>query len=356
MNRLVIKGSGSYIPSEIKKNDAFLSNNFYGETDKPLDIPSATVIRKFKQITGIEERRYAPDSVLTSDMAYEASWSAINDAGIDPETIDYIIFAHNYGDTKAGTIQMDAVPSLASRVKHSLGIKNPNCIPYDILFGCPGWVQGVIQADAFAKAGLGKTFLVIGAESLSRRLDHFDRDSMIFADGAGAMIFKLEEVGEENKGVIAYSVQSHSNEEAYFIFNDVSFNSADPQTTFIKMHGRKVYEYALKQVPLAMKDCFDKANLPITALKKIFIHQANEKMDEAILKAFYKLYDIEVIPQDVMPMSIQWLGNSSVATVPTLYDLVVKGNAAPHELNEGDVIMFASVGAGMNINAVLYKM
>lgn len=355
MNRLVIKGSGTYIPSEIKKNESFLTSNFYGDVDTPLDTPSATVIRKFKQITGIEERRYASDDLVTSDLAYEAAAIAVEDANIDKESIDYIIVAHNYGDTKAGKIQMDAVPSLASRVKHRLGIENPNCIPYDILFGCPGWVQGVIQADAFAKAGLGKTFLVIGAEILSRRLDHFDRDSMIFADGAGAVIFRYEDTSEKDNGVLTYSVQSHSTQEAYYIFNDVSYNSTDPNTTFIKMHGRKVYEYALKNVPAAMKDCFDKAGLPISALKKVFIHQANEKMDEAILKAFYKLYDIDTMPQDIMPMSIQWLGNSSVATVPTLYDLVVKGNAAPHTLEPGDIIMFASVGAGMNINAVLYR-
>lgn len=354
MNRLVIKGSGAYIPSETKTNEAFLGNNFYGETDKPLDIPSSTVIRKFKQITGIEERRYASDNMLTSDMAFEASLLAIADAGINKEEIDYIILAHNYGDTKTGTVQMDAVPSLASRVKHLLGIENPNCIPYDVLFGCPGWIQGVIQADAFAKAGLGKTFLVIGAEILSRRLDKFDRDSMIFADGAGATIFQYEEVGNTNKGILAYSVQSHSLEEAYYIFNDVSYNTEDTETTFIKMHGRKVYEYALKHVPLAMKDCFDKGNQPIESLKKIFIHQANEKMDEAILKAFYKLYNIDHSPQDIMPMCIQWLGNSSVATVPTLFDLVVKGKSSPHQLAAGDLIMFASVGAGMNINAILY--
>jgi len=56
-----------------------------------------------------------------------------------------------------------------------------------------------------------------------------------------------------------------------------------------------------------------------------------------------------------MPMCIHKLGNSSVATVPTLLDLVKKGEIENHEINKGDVIIFASVGAGMNINAVVYK-
>ena len=121
------------------------------------------------------------------------------------------------------------------------------------------------------------------------------------------------------------------------------------------MKGRKVYEYAMKYVPQAMKDCLDKSGTPISALKKIFIHQANEKMDEGIIKGLYKLYNITKPPEHIMPMSIHWLGNSSVATVPTLYDLVLKAEVEHHELSKGDVILFASVGAGMNINAICYR-
>ncbi|RYZ21554.1 MAG: ketoacyl-ACP synthase III, partial [Chitinophagaceae bacterium] len=99
----------------------------------------------------------------------------------------------------------------------------------------------------------------------------------------------------------------------------------------------------------------DKSGVEIGSLKKVFIHQANEKMDEGIIKRFYKLYEQQETPPAIMPMSIHWLGNSSVATVPTLYDLVRKGQVEGHELNKGDVIMFASVGAGMNVNAVCYR-
>jgi 3-oxoacyl-[acyl-carrier-protein] synthase-3 len=90
-------------------------------------------------------------------------------------------------------------------------------------------------------------------------------------------------------------------------------------------------------------------------LKKIFIHQANEKMDEAIIKELYKLYGITTTPENIMPMSIHNLGNSSVATIPTLFDMVQKGLMPEHKLTAGDVILFASVGAGMNINAVCYR-
>jgi 3-oxoacyl-[acyl-carrier-protein] synthase-3 len=121
------------------------------------------------------------------------------------------------------------------------------------------------------------------------------------------------------------------------------------------MHGRKIYEFALNQVPKAMKECLENSGIDIRDIKKILIHQANEKMDQAIIQRFYKLHN-QTPPDEVMPMSIHKLGNSSVATVPTLYDLLVKGELGNHSIKKGDVILFASVGAGMNVNAIVYKM
>jgi 3-oxoacyl-[acyl-carrier-protein] synthase-3 len=264
--------------------------------------------------------------------------------------------AHNFGNVVKHTIQTDVLPALASRVKQALGIRNPNCVAYDLLFGCPGWVQGVIQADAFFKAGIAKKALVIGAETLSRVLDVYDRDSMIFSDGAGACILEQAQVAEEGPGILSASVVTHSIDEAYYLYLGASnFPQSDPRIRYIKMKGRKVYEYAMKHVPEAMRDCIDKSGVSIHDIKKVFIHQANEKMDEGIIKALFKLYGLRDIPHDIMPMSIHWLGNSSVATVPTLLDLVRKGKDASHSLHSGDVILLASVGAGMNINAVCYR-
>ena len=350
----IISGTGSYIPSIIKTNLAFAENTFYGEDGVLIKTPNAEIVEKFKDITGIYERRYAEENMNTSEMASKAAELAIQDAGIDRETIDQIIVAHNFGDVLPGTIQTDTIPALASRVKHQLGIKNPNCVAYDILFGCPGWIQGVIQADSFIKSGMAKRCLVIGAETLSRVVDSHDRDSMIFSDGAGACI--VEEDTNTNSGILASSVQSHCVDEAYFLYLGKSYHpEGDEATRYIKMKGRKVYEYAIKNVPLAMKECIEKAGVDIHDVKKFFLHQANEKMDEGFIKALYKLYDIRIVPENVMPMSIHDLGNSSVATIPTLYDLVKRGKYKEHQLDKGDIVIFASVGAGMNINAICYR-
>ena len=354
--RSVITGSGCYVPTEVKTNRDFTVHDFYAEDHQRIETPPTEVVEKFRQITGIEERRYASIDLNSSEIGSYAAKEAVENSGVDPETIDQIIVAQNFGNVIKHTIQTDNVPSIASRIKNSLGIKNPNCIAYDVLFGCPGWVQGMIQADAYFKAGIAKKCLVVGTETLSRVIDMYDRDSMIFSDGAGAVVVEAHEQEENGSGILSFSMQSHCNEEAYFIYMGKSnFPASDPRIRYIKMKGRKVYEYAMKHVPLAMKDCLDKGGVDIKDLKKIFLHQANEKMDDAIVAAFFKLYGIKEVPQHIMPMNIHKFGNSSVATVPTLYDLVSRGKMDNHSLKKGDVVLFASVGAGMNINAFSYR-
>ncbi len=348
-----ITGSGSYIPTEIVSNKDFAQHVFLNDDGSPFAHPNDVVAKKFLEITGIQERRYVKDDLLSSDIATIAAKKAIEDANIDPETLDYIIFAHNFGNVRKGAIQTDLVPSLATRVKYDLRIKNPKCVAYDMLFGCPGWIEGVIQAQAFIRAGMAKKCLVIGAETLSRVVDMHDRDSMIYSDGAGATV--IEATNEEG-GILAHQTATFAYDEAYYLFFGNSFNKThDPDVRYIKMQGRKIYEFALNQVPKAMKECLDDSGIAIDEVKKILIHQANEKMDEAIIQRFYKLYE-KTPPEGIMPMSIHKLGNSSVATVPTLYDSLVKGKIENQSLSSGDVIIFASVGAGMNVNAIVYRM
>jgi 3-oxoacyl-[acyl-carrier-protein] synthase-3 len=225
----IITGTGSYIPGLVIPNHSFSDHLFYGEDGVLINTPNTEIFEKFKDITGIYERRYAEKNVNTSDLAFKAAALAIEDAGIDPETIDQIIVAHNFGNVLEGTIQSDAVPSIASRVKNLLGIRNPNCVAYDLLFGCPGWIQGVIHADSFIKSGLAKRCLVIGAETLSRVIDPHDRDSMIFSDGAGACI--VENSTDSNTGILASSVQSHCMDETYFLYLGKSYHPEAEEAT-----------------------------------------------------------------------------------------------------------------------------
>ena len=349
-----ITGTGSYIPTRKISNDFFLENEFLEANGTPVKRDNEVIVQKFEAITTIAERRYIEPDLLTSDMATFASEKAIESAGIDRESLDYIIVAHNFGDVSDAFQQIDMLPTLAARVKHKLGIENPFCVAYDLPFGCPGWVQALIQADYFLKSGDAKRALVIGAETISRVCDPHDRDSMIYADGAGAVILEAQQQAEQ-KGVLTHLTRSDTLHHSDMLFLGKSYNQEDDsQHLFIKMYGRKLYQYALEHVPAAIKACLEKAKVDIRDIKKVLIHQANGKMDDAILQRLYGLYDLEA-PADVMPMTVSWLGNSSVATVPTLLDLILRGDMPEHEINPGDLIVFASVGAGMNVNAVVYK-
>ncbi len=353
----VITGTGSYVPSERIMNEDFLTREFFETYDKKLERPNREIIDKFLEITTIAERRYVPDDLVTSDIAFFAARDAIETAGIYKEELDHIIVAHNFGDVRAENKRSDFVPSLAARVKRQLEIKNPKSVAYDIIFGCPGWLQALIQADYYIRSGDAKKVLVIGAEVLSRVSDPHDRDSMLYADGAGAVVVEGKR-SEQPTGILAHTAQSDAFLFSGMLHMDKSYNPDKPNKDeiFLKMNGRKLYQYALNTVPQAIKTCLEKSNIHLNDIKKVLIHQANGKMDDAILKRLFQLYDLTESPHDVMPMTISWLGNSSVATIPTLFDFILKGKLNEHQLNPGDHVAFASVGAGMNINAMVYKM
>ena len=351
----IITGTGGYIPEHKIENRDYFKNTFFEKDQTLIKGTGEEIVGKFRDITGIVERRWVKKDQTVSEIATLAAEQAIISANIDRETIDHIIVATNFGDVVKGSIQTDLLPSIAARVKQRLGIENPLCVAYDLIFGCPGWVQGIIQADSFIKTGIAKRCLVIGAETLSRVVDLYDRDTMIFSDGAGAAIAEGV-MSEEKSGVLSSSTVTHTKDEAFYLYLGQSNKpNSDPNVRYIKMHGRKIYEYSLLNVPKAIKAAMDKSGIPIDQVKKVLLHQANEKMDEAIVQRFFKLYGIRAEIEKVMPMSIHELGNSSVATVPTLYDMILKGELQNHSINKGDIIIFASVGAGMSINAMVYR-
>lgn len=344
------------MPAKQVKNEAFLANEFYDSSGERIVTPNESIVEKFEEITTISERRYAEDHQVTSDLALIAAQRAIAAAGVDKEDLDYIIFSHNFGETMTDNMRMDVLPTLASRLKQKLGVANPSAVAYDILFGCPGWVQAVIQADYYIRSGDAKKILVVGADILSRVSDPHDRDSMIYADGAGAVIMEGRE-SDTPLGILGHTSRSDALDYVQMLQMGYSYNPelAKQKDYYLKMNGRRLYQYALENVPKTIKEGLDKLQLQVTDISKVLIHQANGKMDDAILQRLFRLYNLKEVPESIMPMTISWLGNSSVATVPTLLDLISREEMDGHDLKSGDIIVLASVGAGMNINSIVYR-
>ncbi|MGI4865079.1 MAG: 3-oxoacyl-ACP synthase III family protein [Janthinobacterium lividum] len=355
MIRSFIAATGSCLPEVVRPNADFGAAHFFSKAGTRLPQEPTALLHQFQAITGIKARRYARPDQVASDLGFLAAQQALANSGIDAETLDYLIVAHNFGDVAPGTNRMEQVPSLASRIKARLAIQNPNCVAYDLAFGCPGWVEAMIQANYYLRAGDARRCLVIGTETLSRVVDPHDRDTLLFSDGSGAVI--LEGRPSVDAGLLAHHTQTHAHQYAGLLHMGQSYDPAYPERAdrFMKMEGRQLYEFALLHVPAVIKQALDKAQVPLNQIRKVLIHQANEKMDVAILERLFQLCGEAPPDLGLMPMTISWLGNSSVATVPTLLDLLLQGQLPGHQVQPGDHVVLASVGAGMNINAVVYR-
>lgn len=350
-----ITGTGAYLPQLRVTNDYFMKNEFLYPTGQHQTKTNQEIVAKFEEITGIQERPYS-EELSTSDMAIIASKRAIEDAGIDPESLDYIILAHNFGNVITEENFYDMVPNLAARVKGGLGIQNPSCVAYDILFGCPGWLQGIIQADAFIRSGMARRVLVIGADSVAKVVEPHDIDSMLFSDGAGAVVLEGKK-GEKPEGILAHKAISRCGEELDYLRMGPSYNKEfQGSGWFLKMEGKKVFRFAYEYMPELISDCLKENQIDLSEVKYFLFHQANEKMLRSIVDKLLGLWDNPEGADFNIPFNIDKMGNNSVATIPVLLDALMRKNVPTFKPpQKGDVMVLASVGAGMHINCMLYQ-
>lgn len=317
--------------------------------------PTAEIIAKLEAITQIKERRYIAEKDDSIPIMVEASLNAISDAGVNKNEIDGIIVAHNAGNMLEGTAGFHTVPNMAALLKNKLQITNYECFAYDILFGCPGWLQGIMQAHQAILADEATNVLVVGIEVASRLLDPHDLDSMILADGCGAAIISKSE-NSEGAGILSYKTYSHAQEDLGCIYLDKSYNPEIELSTLFKMNGKDVYKYATVWVPKVIKQALDKAAVPIEEIDMFLFHQANGKMLHAFANNLASMYGIEGLSFDgKIPTTIEFTGNTSVATIPTMLDMIRKEELGDYRIKKGDKVVFASVGAGMHCNAMIYQ-
>ncbi len=349
----IIKGTGSVLPELIVPNSDFNDHIFYNKNGAKNERQGAEVTAKLEAITGIRERRYVPFDQDSRPLMTNAAKLAVLDAGLDLNDLDGLIVAHNAGNMVIGERVFHTVPNMAAYLKNALEITNHECFAYDLLFACPGWLQALIQAHQAIQNGDAEHILVVGIEIASRLLDPHDLDSMILADGCGAAVLSKSQV--EN-GVLSYATFSHAQKDIESIYLGKSNNAEVGGHCWFKMNGKEVYRYATNWVPKVIKKALDKVNIGIAEVDMFLFHQANDKLIHAIANHLADLYEVEPLSlAGKLPMTIQFLGNTSVATIPTMLDLILKHNLDDYHIKKGQTVVMASVGAGMHCNAVVYK-
>ena len=315
-----IYGTGSSLPKRIVSNH---------DLAKIVDTNDAWI----RERTGVARRRIIREETTVS-MAAEAAQKALEKSGILPEEIDLILVS---------TISSEVIlPCTACEVQKY--IKAVNAAAFDLNAACAGFLFGYTTAQAYIAAGLAKTVLVVGAESLSNLVDWKDRSTCIlFGDGAGAAVLKAE------RGKIFPSV-SHSDGKKGEALTCLSRHRKgaprkmrDPQA-YIQMDGQAVLKFAVKKVPTAVKELLEKAELTTDDITYFILHQANRRIVEAVAKRLRA--DIAKFP-----MNLEEYGNTSSASIPILLDELNRAG----KLKKGQKIVLAGFGAGLSWGAALLE-
>lgn len=315
-----IIGIGSYVPDTVVTNQDLM---------KFLDTDDAWI----RERTGICERRVSKD-MGTCGLAIEAAKRAIDDAGIDPKEIDLIVLATSSGDR--------AFPAAAMDVQAAIGAVN--AVGFDITAACSGFIFGLHIAHSFFAAGIYKTALIIGAETLSKVVDWTDRGTCIlFGDGAGAAVVRASETGiirtlMGSDGTKGWTLEC----QARNLGNCV--NGIKPELGFMKMDGKEVFKFAVRKVPEIVAQILEDAQMDPEEIKYFVLHQANFRILEAASRRLK-------VPMDRIPVNIDRYGNTSAASVPILLDELKKDG----KLERGDKLVLAGFGSGMTWGATLLE-
>ncbi len=329
MTQVCISGVGAYAPSERRTNQHLAAK---------LGVTEDHIIK----LTGIRERRLANSQEATSDMAFEASQAALQNANIDPEEIDCVLVATATADYQT--------PAVANMLQHRLGMRQ---IPsYDINAGCTGSLYAMITGAGLIQGGLFRNVLVVGAELTSRIVDATDADTaLVFGDAAGAVVLQTSEAQSTGLRLLSHTWSSDGSKADVIQVPaggsrvPASHDSVDNRQHFLRMNGGRVYRFAVRTLPVLVKEVLERAGRSLDDLKMLIPHQANWRIIES---AMQKLK----LPRDRVAVNIDHYGNTSSASVLLALSEVCQAG----RLQPGDTLVMASFGAGLTWAAVAMEL
>jgi 3-oxoacyl-[acyl-carrier-protein] synthase-3 len=350
MSALTIVGTGSYLPGHPYSNH-------------DLARVMETNDEWIQQRTGIAQRHYAPEGVGASDLALEAARRALESARLAPEDIDYIIFATMTPDY--------LLPGSAPLLGTKLGIVGTPAL--DIRQQCAAMIYGLELADAMLASKRARRVLLVGAEAHAGFMPWTDWDllegpsdrkpspeaferanehralAILFGDGAGAMI--LEHTQRAGRGLLAVDLHADGTyaqklhiPSGFRTRPFISQRTVDEDLWIPRMEGRDVFKHAVTKLPKSVLRSCDRAGVKLEDVDLFVAHQANQRINEAVRESLG-------IPAEKVPSNIARVGNTSAATIPILYDEVVRAG----QVQEGMLVCFLALGAGLHWGSALFR-
>ena len=321
--RTIITGTGHYVPPRIVTNQ---------ELEKLMDTSDEWI----RERTGIRERDHVDDGVGTSDLAVEAARRAIADAGIDPASIDFVV---------AATLSPDHYfPGIGVLVQAKLGLGTTGAL--DVRNQCSGFLYALSAADQYVRAGTYKRVLLVAAEVQSTNLDFSDKGrdmSVLFGDGAGAVILEPGADGDDGRGILSTHLYADGNfvpdlwMEKPCPKDNPTFQRAffDEGRFFPRMEGRHVFVNACQRMPEAIRAGLEQNGLTIEDIDTLIPHQANDRISLMVAKGLK-------IPVEKVVRNIDRFGNTTAASIPIALDEAVKAG----RIKRGDLVALAAFGSG----------
>ena len=317
-----IVGTGRYLPEKIMTNF---------DLEKIVD----TTDEWIRTRTGVERRHVVEPEQTTSDMCCEAARAAMEDAGVKPEDIDFVV---------TGTTTPDVVfPNISTIIQYRLGI--PACPAFSLEAACTGFIYALTTADKFIRAGEAKCALVMGAECITKLIDWDDRNTcVLFGDGAGAVIVKPS----DEPGIMAchLGADGQYRELLHYPYGvSHHLELAGTEAGRIMMKGNEDFKVAVTTLGNVAAETLEKAGISKEELDWLIPHQANIRIIQATAKRLG-------LPMEKVILTVQDHGNTSAASVPMALDVGRRDG----RIEEGQLILMEAFGGGFTWGSVLMRM
>ena len=317
-----LAGTGSALPARILTN---------ADLEKFVDTSDEWIATR----TGIRQRHVVAEGETTADLAERAARAAMEAAGVQASELDLIVL---------GTTTPDLIfPSTACLVQHRLGANG--CGAFDVNAACSGFLYALSIADAFIRAGIHRTILVVGAETLTRMIDWDDRGTcVLFGDGAGAVVLKAD----AEAGILSTHLHADGGKKD-LLYNPVGVSVGFDTTqknagALVRMTGNEVFKHAVKALDSVVDETLAANGLDKSAIDWLIPHQANLRIIEATAKRLQ-------MPMDRVIVTVDRHGNTSSGSVPLALDEAVRSG----KVQRGQLLLLEAFGGGFTWGSALIR-